>query len=179
MSYHQFKGQNGKPFGSFQVYRYEPKNNTSEWVLTGYDGSFQVYRYEPKNNTSEWVLTGDDTCSKEEVIHVRRMYPLAGWYWREGFPGVFSDWEATGGPFETEQDAINDAIEGTFVPLMTIQDIEDYLTDNYTHLSEEQIKDVSPTIQSKLCYEGIYTQIDTLVLYLLGNLGDSEQTPPE
>ena len=62
---------------------------------------------------------------------------------------------------------------------MTIQDIEGYLADNYTHLSEEQIKDVSPTIQSKLCYEGIYTQIDTLVLYLLGNLGDSEQTPPE
>ena len=60
-----------------------------------------------------------------------------------------------------------------------IADIEGYLADNYTHLSEEQIKDVSPTIQSKLCYEGIYAQIDTLVLYLLGNLGDSEQTPPE
>jgi hypothetical protein len=62
---------------------------------------------------------------------------------------------------------------------MTIQDIEGYLTDNYTHLSEQQIKDVSPTIQGKLSYEGIYTQIDSLVLYLLGNLGDSEQTPPE
>jgi hypothetical protein len=62
---------------------------------------------------------------------------------------------------------------------MTIQDIEGYLTDNYTHLSEQQIKDVSPTIQGKLSYEGIYTQIDSLVFYLLGNLGDSEQTPPE
>ena len=61
---------------------------------------------------------------------------------------------------------------------MTIQDIEGYLADNYTHLSEHQIKDVSPTIQGKLSYEGIYAQIDTLVLYLLGNLEDSEQTPP-
>ena len=62
---------------------------------------------------------------------------------------------------------------------MTIQDIEGYLTDNYTHLSEQQIKDVSPTIQDQLSYEGMYEQIDTLVLCLLGNLGDSEQTPPE
>jgi len=60
-----------------------------------------------------------------------------------------------------------------------IQDIEGYLADNHTHLSEQQIKDVAPTIQGKLSYEGIYTQIDSLVLYLLGNLGDSEQTPPE
>jgi len=63
--------------------------------------------------------------------------------------------------------------------LPSLTDIEGYLADNHTHLSEEQIKDVSPTIQGKLSYEGIYTQIDSLVLYLLGNLGDSEQTPPE
>ena len=72
----------------------------------------------------------------------------------------------------------NFPIASPYSPL-GLTDIEGYLADNHTHLSEQQIKDVAPTIQGKLSYEGIYAQIDSLVLYLLGNLGDSEQTPPE
>ena len=72
----------------------------------------------------------------------------------------------------------NFPIASPYSPL-DLTDIMGYLAENHTHLAEQQIKDVSPTIQDQLSYEGMYEQIDTLVLYLLGILGDSEQTPPE
>ena len=55
-------------------------------------GSFEVFHSDPW----VWGVDGED-----------REMP-AGWYWHACFPGCLPDGEPTG-PFETEQEAIDDA----------------------------------------------------------------------
>jgi hypothetical protein len=66
-----------------------------------------MYIYSDRNREQS-----DHALPNVEVFYDRGYHPLngAGWYWVSCFPGCLPDSDPIG-PFDTEQDAINDAQE--------------------------------------------------------------------
>jgi hypothetical protein len=84
MSYHQFHDESGEPYGSFETFH---------WSLAEAE----------QEDPHQWDALGlpDDTEPADRV----------GWYWWSCFPGCLPDGDPVG-PFETEEEAVQDALGG-------------------------------------------------------------------